>query len=88
MATSFVLETQLMPKITSIVYPSAWVMTYFDKSFDYKGVGALIQDGESVSAGSSVYPEFIATVKEMQQRFLSGKILKIPEKQSISEIIS
>lgn len=75
-----------MPKITSIVYPSAWVMTYFDKSFDYKGVGALIQDGESVSAGSSVYPEFIVTVKEMQKSFLVGKVLNIPEKQSVSEI--
>lgn len=75
-----------MPKITSIVYPSAWVMTYFDESFDYKGVGALIQDGELVSVGSSVYPEFIVTVKEMQKSFLVGKVLNIPEKQSVSEI--
>ena len=77
-----------MPKITSIVYPSAWVMTYFDQSFDYKGIGALIQDGELVSVSSSVYPEFITTVKEMQQNFLSGKILNILQKQSISEIKS
>ena len=75
-----------MPKITSIVYPSAWVMTYIDKSFEYKGAGALIQDGELVSVGSSVYPEFIVTVKEMQKSFLVGKVLNIPEKQSVSEI--
>ena len=75
-----------MPKITSIVYPSALVMTYFDESFDYKGIGALIQDGELVSVSSSIYLEFITTVKDMQKGFLAGKILNIPEKQSVSEI--
>ena len=72
--------------IVSVIYPSGLVITERALSRKCEETDAIIQNGEVLSFGRYVYPEWIESVRNMHTEYLNTDSFDFVERQTIAQI--